>query len=459
MAKVRKQMFTLDMYLKKLKSQDVRQDQDVQRMANQWNNSMSSELIVSILNDEYVPPIILGQEGDSQMWLIDGLQRSTALILFRYGNLKISPSVEEPVIEYRAKSKDADGNIKYDGNGDICWESKSFDIRRKAYERLPEELKNKFNEYQIETVIHENYTMQQISRLVRRFNFNKGMTVAQKSLTFCDVYARKIREILKRKFFIEVPYTKAERKNGSLERVLMETVMCMFHLGDWKKAVQIGAYINENASMEEFDILENIIERLETAITEDLYSLFTNRDSFILFTLFHKFTRLNMEDGTFTGFLSYFKELTDGQDMNEFYGIDKNRSTKDKNVVIQKLDKLGTLMCEYLHINKEDLKETDILGFARENVSPDVVSDDIWLYTDMLKGFASKVDAESKLLDKQNHASLIAVIAYACRKDIQIDNWFVDYFKRNDSYISDQVENFQYMKCDLEDYMRLVDAA
>ena len=79
-----------------------------------------------------------------------------------------------------------------------------------------------FNEFQLDCIIHENYTMEQISRLVRRFNFNKGMTVPQKRFTFCDKYARKLREILKRGFFIEAPYTKAERTNGTLERVAYE---------------------------------------------------------------------------------------------------------------------------------------------------------------------------------------------------------------------------------------------
>lgn len=440
MARPRRQTYTLDMYLQKVKELDIRSDQDVQRLSGAWNNNMTNEIIASVLNDEYIPPLILGQETNSQMWLIDGLQRSTSLMLFRYGNYKITSSIEEPVIAYRAKVRNAKGEVCIDGNGDIVWENKEFDLRNKGYHKLPEELKKKFNEYQVETVIHEGYGMKDISKLVRRYNNHKAMNVSQKSFTFVDKYARKIREILKRRFFIEAPYTKAERKNGSLERIIMETVMCMFHLGDWKKAGQIGAYINENASMEEFDILENHIMRLEPIITEGLYGVFTSRDSFILFTLFHRFTQLDIDDGKFTDFLAHFKELTEGQDMNEFYGIDKNSSTKDKNVIIKKLEMLETLMCEFLHIDKEALKGTDILEFIKENVNPDVILDDIWLYENMLKDFTSKMDSESKLLEKQNHASLIAVVAYGCSRDIQIDNWFVDYFKKNDSYINDQAE-------------------
>lgn len=230
MAKVKRQTYTLNMYLEKMRDLDIRSDADVQRLSGQWNNAMTNELIVSVLNGDYIPPIILGQEENSQAWIIDGLQRSTALMMFRFGNYKVTSSVEEPIISYRAKVRDADGEVKIDGAGDIVWEGREFDVRRKGFGQLPEELQKTFNEYQLDCIIHENYDMQQISRLVRRFNFNKAMNVSQKAFTFVDNYARKIREILKREFFIEAPYSKSERKNGTLERVIMETAMAMFHL-------------------------------------------------------------------------------------------------------------------------------------------------------------------------------------------------------------------------------------
>ncbi len=460
MAKPRKQTYTLDMYLQKIKELDIRSDQDVQRLSGAWNNNMANELIASVLNDEYIPPIILGQEKNSQMWVIDGLQRSTALMLFRYGNYKVTSSIEEPAIAYRAKVRDAEGEVCIDGNGDIVWEDKEFDLRNKGYAKLPGELQKKFNEYQVETVIHEGYGMKEISKLVRRYNNHKAMNVSQKAFTFVDNYARKIREILKKKFFIECTgYTKSERKNGTLERIIMESVMCMFHLDSWKRPGQIGAYINENSSMQEFVELENCIGRLESIVTDGLYGIFTSRDSFILFTLFHKFTNLGLGDDKFSGFLEYFKEKTDGVGMNGFYGVDKNSSTKDKAVVVKKLGLLETMMCGYLHVSKEELEGADTLGFVRENVSPDATQEDIGLYKDMLGDFVSKVGSNSRLLDRKNQASLAAIIAYACREDIKLDGWFVDYFSRNDEYISDQKENYLYMKEDLQQFIKGADAA
>ena len=153
MAKPRKQTYTLEMYLNKMKDADIRSDQDVQRLPGQWDKSTINELIVTVLTDSYIPPIILGEEDSSQLWIVDGLQRSSSLMLFRHGNYKVTSSVEEPLIHYRAKAKDENGGIKMDGNGDIVWEDAEFNIKNKTYGSLPEELKKRFNEYQIETVI------------------------------------------------------------------------------------------------------------------------------------------------------------------------------------------------------------------------------------------------------------------------------------------------------------------
>lgn len=463
MAKVKRQTYTLNMYLEKLRDSDIRSDADVQRLSGAWNNAMTNELIISVLNGEYIPPIILGQEKNSQAWIVDGLQRSTALMMFRFGSYKVTSSVEEPIISYRAKVRDAEGEVKIDGNGDIIWETRTFDIRRKGFSQMPEELRKIFDEYQVETVIHENYAMEQISRLVRRFNFNKGMTVSQKTFTFCDRYARKIRDILKRGFFIEAPYSKSERKNGTMERVIMETVMCTFHLDNWKKSGQVGAYINENASMEEFDILENCIERLENIITEDLYSLFTSRDSFLLFTLFHKFTKLNIEDGRFADFLYAFKDGLCDKEVDGKIFYESGRSLKDRTVIEEKLDLLGTLLCGYMGVSKlEAGQETDsekVLEFVRENVAPFATKEDIEQYTEVLNSLLEKSSCGTKILEAENRLSLVGLVGYSFENDIDLDDWIVDYCSRNHDYISGQKENYEHMKNDLQQFIKGVDAA
>ena len=117
MAKPRKQTYTLNMYLQKIKELDIRSDADVQRLSGAWNSAMINELVVSVLNGEYIPPVILGQEKNSQAWLIDGLQRSAALMAFRCGNYRVSSSVEEPVAAYRAKAGAQTGRQRLTATG------------------------------------------------------------------------------------------------------------------------------------------------------------------------------------------------------------------------------------------------------------------------------------------------------------------------------------------------------
>lgn len=457
MAKPRKQTYTMDMYLNKIKDSDIRSDQDVQRMSGQWDKSMINELVVTVLTDDYIPPIILGEELNSQLWIIDGLQRSSSLQLYRYGNYKITSTIEQSIISYRAKAKDKDGNIKIDENGDIIWEDIEFDIKNKTYDDLPDELKKKFNEYQIETVIHEECDMKQISKFVRRYNNHTAMKPAQKAFTYVDNFARDIRGILDNRFFIDcVKFTEKERINGTVERVIMETIMCMFHFDSWKKqSKQIGAYLNKNASKAEFEKLNHNLLRLENIITDDLKDIFTSKDSFVWLTLFDKFTYLGLEDSRFAEFLREFKERLNAKEVNgmAFETLDKDRSTKDKSVINDKLTVLETLMYEFLHINKEETEEVDILDFVKENVSLDITQEDIELYKDILEDLILNVDNNSKLLDKQNRPSLIAVIGYACNKDIDLDEWIVDLFKQNNLYISNQKENYLHMKNNLDQYV------
>jgi len=60
--KIRKQTFSLDQYLKLMKSEVIRSDQEYQRMSGQWNANMVNELIFTVLTDDYIPPIILRAE-------------------------------------------------------------------------------------------------------------------------------------------------------------------------------------------------------------------------------------------------------------------------------------------------------------------------------------------------------------------------------------------------------------
>lgn len=458
MIKPRKQTYTMSLYLDNMKDKDIRDDADVQRLFI-WSNEQINELIFTVLTEDYIPPIILGEETNSQKWIIDGGQRSSSLMKYRYGNYKITSSIEESVILYKAKLRDENGNVVKDEKGDIVWEEAEFDIRNKTYGDLPDELKKRFNEYQMETIIHENCDMKRISKLIKRYNNHTSMNTSQKAFTYIDNFAREIRGILDSRFFVDCnDYKEKEKNNGTVERVVMESVMCMFHLDNWKKQTkQIATYLNKNADREEFVRLGDNLHRLEKIITEDIRDIFNSKDSFIWLTLFHRFTALGLEDGRFADFLRAFKGGLKDTEVNGrlFNAADKDRGTKDKAVIMTKLNILETLMHNYLDVpdKDKDIDAVDMLEFVRGNVKADAVREDISFYEDLLDDLILNVDNHTRLLDKRNRPSLIGIVSLSCERDIDLDGWIVDFFQRNHSYIGDQKKNLAKMTEDLEKYI------
>lgn len=194
------------MYLKKIIDGDICNDADVQRHFV-WTKEQVNELIITVLTDEYIPPIILGEEDSTQLHIADGGQRSSALNQFKNGNYKITSSIENSLIPYKKKVKDEDGNI--------LWEDAVFDIKNKTYDKLPEELKKKFNEYQIDSVIHEHCDRHMISKYIKRYNNHTSMNANQKAFTYLDNFAGYIREIIDMRFFPDYSnYSESEKTKG-----------------------------------------------------------------------------------------------------------------------------------------------------------------------------------------------------------------------------------------------------
>ena len=100
--------------------------------------------------------------------------------------------------------------------------------------------------------------------------------------------------------------------------------------------------------------------------------------------------------------------------------------------------------------------EQDTLEFIKENVKEDVIEDDIELYKSLLEDWSVEVDNSSKLLEPGNNNSLLAVIAYSIENELdeEIPAWMMSFFKRNDTYIKDQKENYTYMVNDLSEFLR-----
>ena len=124
------------------------------------------------------------------------------------------------------------------------------------------------------------------------------MNTNQKAFTYIDKFANRIRKIMDNKFFLECnAYSDNDNEKGAIERIIVETVMCINHFEAWsKQAKNLFKYINDHGEEREFDILEDYINRLGNIITEDIKSIFNKKDSFLFFTLFDKFAKLGISD-------------------------------------------------------------------------------------------------------------------------------------------------------------------
>ena len=452
MARPRKQTYTLDLYLKKIKKGEIDNKADVQRYFV-WTNEQINELIVTVLTDDYIPPIILGEEENSKLHIVDGGCRTAALRKFRDMNYKITSSIENSIIPYKKRITDKNGSVIYE---DAC-----FDIKNKTYEKLPEELKEKFDEYQIETVIHETCDSRTISGYIKRYNNHVAMNTDQKAFTYIDKYAYRIRRIMDSKFFVECSsYSEKDKTKGAIERIIVEAMMCMNHLDNWKtQAKEACKFLNKYATEEEFDALEKNVHRLENIVAEDIKGIFNKKDSFLFFTLFDKFTQLGTEDGRFADFLRKFSQELRMTKRNKrgllFDEIDRELSTKDKQVITDKLEFLEEQMLEFLKINHRDSVQDQTEVFIAENLHIDIedIADDMDLYNDSLDTLLEDtVKVDSGLRNRENRPSLLAMMAYSYKEDRDLDEWMREYAKRNTAYFADQSRNFQHMKTSFEKY-------
>ena len=506
---VRPQTLTLKSYLDKFKEGDVKGDADTQRAMGCYTDRMFNELVVSVLIGEYIPPLILGETSNySESYVEDGLQRTTALSMFRYGNKAVSKDITDSEIAYQVKVKDKNGNYKLDGNDNFIKEWEVCDIKNKTYSQLPEELKMKFDEYQIGLAVHPDSTKEDISRRIRIYNEHENMKAAQRALTYIPTYAKNIKKIISNNRFYKdcIEYSDKEFTNGLYEKILCETDMIIYHLDEWQSVVKtMGMYIEDNASEEEFEKINALATRLYNILGDDKYkNLFSKKNTYLWTALFEKFTKYNFEDCMFINFLKEFNEILgdkriDGYDIsvNEY---DKKKRTKDKKVVKTKLDMLEKLMKEYLHItdvtedkneatynkgethsevsenttetenniessdnkvtndNKSEQKtgcDDEILSFVKENISSELTTEDVELYANCVDDCFDKYEISiTSPLYKNCYVALIALMTYAANKDKdkEFEEWIQNYKDRTNFSPSQKI-NYTYMKRSFDDYL------
>lgn len=443
---------------------ELRKDHPLQRKPGRWNNGDRDGLVATVLKNEDIDSIKICEqltENGVILWVIDGLQRLTTLNSYYNEGFKLGNGVEFPVVTYQATVRDEDGNVIKDEYGNYAYELVECDLRGKFFSDLPVELQERFGNFKIDMVKHLNCTDEEIGYHIRRYNKQKSMNGAENAVTYMDNAAREVKRVtLNNRFFKNDVYSQMERNNGTIERIVMESVMCMFHLDEWKKqSRKMGEFLNRHSGRQEFERLNDNLNRLEAACGDEIAAVFTSRDSFLWFTLFDRFTAWGVEDRRFAEFAVCFckgrmaEEKINGESFDQ---VARNRSTKDKFVVEKKLEILEGLLREFLKLGctgKGGADGDEPAAFIAEMLQLDAaeIREDMDFYRESLDDLTTRTIKDgSALLAEENRLSLLAMVVYSYRKDVDLDEWLGGYAKTHPSYLADQKRNFLHMKRDFE---------
>lgn len=449
---------------KKIERHTIRFDHPLQRESEQWSPAMKGNLISDILQGNPIPPLVFAEQvanGLAIIWDLDGKQRCTTAYSFSKDAFKITKNIRRWLIAYQTSVKGKDGTEIFDKSCFPVYEKQEFDIRGKKYSELPEELQDRFKEYNFEIVQYLNCSSEDIAYHIARYNEGKPMTVSQKGLTrLGEKFATMVKSISGMPFFRDYGgYKVSEGGNGTVNRVVVESVMAANFLEHWKKKQEdMCEFIKDNATAEDFDSFEDLVERITRAGTEETFNMFDSKDSFMWFGLFARFVKTGFDDSRFIEFMAEFSRSLHRREINGKSFDDLNgKATKDKAVVLNKINHLEKLMNEYLGTGKEAGPvdgEKSILEFLRDTVSPGITQEDFSLYQEILEDLSLNVDHSSKLLEEANRPSLLALVAYSIEMDMDLDIWIVEFFKKNAAYCSNQAENYKNMVKELTAYFR-----
>ncbi|MDE6853038.1 MAG: hypothetical protein K2J67_11255 [Lachnospiraceae bacterium] len=487
---------------KKIENRTIRFDHPLQRESDQWSPSMKGNLVSDILQGNPLPEIVFAEQiinGTPVIWDLDGKQRCTNCYSYANDGFKICRNIRKWKIQYLAQIRDAKGRPVLDDNGFPMSQYQECDIRNKKFSQLPLELQEKFLDYTFKCDQYLNCDSEDIAYHIIRYNEGKAMSKSQKGITrIGEEFAALVKEISAMDFFRGGSgYKESEIKNGTLDRVVIESIMASQYLDQWSKQQEIICeYLKENARVEDFREFQNRVIRLGHVMTEEVAVMFDSKNSFLWFGLYARFQKTGYPDTAFVAFLSAFsrslhRKSVDGSSFDELCRDKKTgkaKATKDKYIVLSKMKRLEKLMLDFLDTKENDQsvssdqkedqtpalmhgtshvvtwkkeKNTNATLEEGEFISQMVGIDlkelqyDLDFYKESLKDLVGRtMQYGTALWQRQNELSLLAIVAYSYREDVDLEEWLAGYVEKNASSDFDQRKRYQHMVSDLKKFQQ-----
>lgn len=471
----------------------------LQRKTDQWGIEAKSGLAASIIKQEDIDSIkvcevLFLEKGTYTLYLIDGLQRLTVLDEFKNDGFAMRKALEMPIISYQG----------VDENGEVA--VIEYNLAGKRYSDLPEELKERFDSYPVEIVKHLDCTSEEVAYHIRRYNRQTSMNPSQKGILEMPDIVKNVKSISdNNEFFKECGnYGSKDGIKGVFDRIVNETIMFTYFRDNWIKGCKMYTFLNDNATNEQYDELNNNLNRLSKIINMNTNGqLFNAKNSFIWFTAFYEFLKFKLPDIKFAEFLDEFGKTLHNVTFEEynnesFDSYDTNRSTKDKKVVFHKLDMIIKLMKKYFGIEENIVSAEDITKATEteviekvvddtdnvpeketsedEETSEDIVkkvdNDSVLTDLDFVRMTENKevtdgdLEAYNEFLDNCVRVSspvyqickqaLLAITAYAFLhdKDIEMEEWINEFQNEKTEFGGTNFDNYTYIKNDFKEFLK-----
>ena len=346
--------YQVGILVEELEDKAIRLDYCLQRYPGQWNEFTKYNFIVDIVEGNPIPEIVMAEEvvdGHVVNWVIDGLQRVTILASYRNNEFKVGKNVERPTIRYQRHEIDEEGKDIYI--------NEEFDIRGKYYKQLPRELQRAFDSYTVHAILYMGCSKEDIEYHLRRYNRCAPMTRQQKAVTYIsEQFGKYVRKLSGHKFFLNNPITEKSRKNGDLEKIIIDSIMMTFFADSWSKDVEKNAlFLKENLTDDICFEMKEILDRLDSVWD---YSHNINKEhkanTYLFIALFKKLIDLGIEAEKFTEFYKAFVEYLSAEEFDGISFDNFKHSSRDKSVVGKKFAYLEALMHRFCDVKEENIQ-------------------------------------------------------------------------------------------------------